>query len=102
MYEYNYGETENFITFHQEVAYRIRKWNKETRDWREYIEEHIDAKHAETQNLIKSEAQQTRSAVSASEAAVKSEVKTSENAIRNLLSSISSTISSIWAKVSSL
>lgn len=104
--EYGYDESINTLTIPEETRTKWREWKKETRDWREHIENHIDEKHDETQNHVTSETNRAindiKTAITASRDYVVDNVNSRANEIKTKIDSSRTVIDNIWNKVRSL
>ena len=104
--EYGYDESINTITIPEETRTKWREWKKETRDWREHIESHIDEKHNETQNHVTSETNRAindiKTAITASRDYVVDNVNSRTNEIKTKIDSSRTVIDNIWNKVRNL
>ena len=104
--EYGYDESINTLTIPEETRTKWREWKKETRDWRKYIENHIDEKHDETQNHVTSETNRAindiKTAITASRDYVVDNVNSRANEIKTKIDSSRTVIDNIWNKVRNL
>ena len=104
--EYGYDESINTITIPEETRTKWREWKKETRDWREHIENHIDEKHDETQNHVTSETNRAindiKATITASRDYVVDNVNSKANEIKTKIDSSRTVIDNIWNKVRNL
>lgn len=102
--EYGYDESINTLTIPEETRLKWREWKKETRNWREHIEEHIDEKHNETQEHVTTETNRAigeiKAAITSSRDYVVDNVNTRATEIKNKIDSSRTVIDNIWTKVS--
>ena len=103
--EYGYDEGGMSVTIPEETRFKWREWKKETRDWREHIEEHIDEKHDETQGHVTTETNRAigeiKTAITSARDYVVDNVNTRANEIKTKIDSSRTVIDNIWNKVRS-
>lgn len=103
---YGYDEGQITLTIPEETRQKWSEWKKETRNWRDYIEEHIDDKHAETQEHVTTETNRAigeiKTAITSARDYVVNDVNTRTTEIKNKIDSSRTVIDNIWNKVSSM
>lgn len=101
--EYGYDEGQVTVTIPEEARFKWREWKKETRNWRQYIENHIDEKHEETQTHVTSETNRAisdlKTAITSARDYVVSDVDARASEIKNKIDSSRTVIDSIWNKI---
>lgn len=104
--EYGYDEGVVTLTIPEETRQKWSEWKEETHNWRDYIEEHIDDKHAETQAHVTSETNraigEVKTAITSARDYVVNDVNTRATEIKTKIDSSSTVIDNIWSKVSSM
>lgn len=104
--EYGYDEGQFTLTIPEETRQKWSAWKKETREWRDHIEEHIDDKHEETQGHVTSETNRSisevKAAITAARDYVVTDVDTRANEIKSKIDSSRTVIDNIWNKVRGL
>ena len=101
--EYGYDEGMYTLTIPEEARDKWSAWKKETRERREYIEGHIDDKHAETQSHVTNEANreinEIKNSIVSSRDYVVDVVNTRSNEIKSKIDSSRTVIDNIWNAV---
>lgn len=108
--EYGYDEGLVTLTIPEECRLKWRDWKKETRNWRTYIEGHIDEKHAETQSHVTSETNRAINDIGTKIttardyviSSINTTINTKTNDIKSDIATSKGVIDSIWNKVRNL
>ena len=101
--DYGYDDGGHTLTIPEESREKWSEWKKETREWREHIEEHIDEKHAETQGHVTNETNRAiddvKTAITSARDYVINDVDTRATEIKTKIDSSRTVIDNIWDKV---
>lgn len=104
--DYGYDEGMKTVTLPEETRQQWSEWKKETRDWREYIEDHVDEKYEETQNHVTTETNrainEVKTAITSSRDYIVNDVNTRATEIKSKIDSSRTVIDNIWNKVKNL
>ncbi len=108
--EYGYDEGLVTLTLPEEGRKKWSDWKKETHEWRDHIEKHMDDKHDETQKHVTKETNRAIDEIDAKITTarnyiideVNSNTNNRANEIKSAISASKGVIDSIWNKVSSM